>query len=114
MWAVAILKCLERLHEELGNNEPISKRKISAEIGISTDYIEQIVVPMKNAGYVSSIRGLRGGFILVAEQLSMGQVRDVMEPKPIKKFFPERTQKILDYYTEQIKFIDAEIMVLSK
>ena len=43
---------------------PVPKKKISEQEGISTDYIEQIIVPLKNAGLVSSVRGLRGGFRL--------------------------------------------------
>jgi len=60
-YAVRILLCVSRLEQK---DMPVSKKRISEQEGISTDYIEQIIVPLKNAGLVSSVRGLRGGFRL--------------------------------------------------
>lgn len=57
-YATRILLCICRLEGDL----PVSKKRISEQEGISTDYIEQIIVPLKNTGLVSSVRGLRGGF----------------------------------------------------
>ena len=62
-YATRILLCISRLQGDL----PVSKRRISEQEGISTDYIEQIIVPLKNAGLVNSVRGLRGGFRLAKE-----------------------------------------------
>ncbi|MFL2859672.1 MAG: RrF2 family transcriptional regulator [Pontiellaceae bacterium] len=59
-YATRIMLCIARLQ----NNGAVPKKIISEEEGISTDYIEQIVVPLKNAGLVSSTRGLHGGFRL--------------------------------------------------
>ena len=59
-YATRILLCISRLQGDL----PVSKKRISEQEGISTDYIEQIIVPLKNAGLVNSVRGLRGGFRL--------------------------------------------------
>jgi len=68
-YATRILLCIARLQRE----NPVPKKKISEEEGISTDYIEQIIVPLKNAGLVKSIRGLRGGFRLAksAEEITV-------------------------------------------
>ena len=59
-YATRIMLCIARLQ----STGAVPKKKISEEEGISTDYIEQIVVPLKNAGLVSSTRGLHGGFSL--------------------------------------------------
>jgi Rrf2 family protein len=59
-YATRILLCISRLQGE----QPVPKKRISEQEGISTDYIEQIIVPLKNAGLVNSVRGLRGGFRL--------------------------------------------------
>ena len=63
-YAVRILLCVSRLEQK---DMPVSKKRISEQEGISTDYIEQIIVPLKNAGLVSSVRGLRGGFRLAKD-----------------------------------------------
>ena len=60
-YATRILLCIARFDQD---QQPVSKKRISEEEGISVDYIEQIIVPLKNAGLVYSVRGLRGGFHL--------------------------------------------------
>jgi DNA-binding IscR family transcriptional regulator len=113
IWAIAILKCLEEIHKARGDNSPISKRVISDHIGISKDYIEQIVVPMKNAGLMESIRGLRGGFMLSVDQLTIAQLRDIMEPKvDHKKKHHEIAHGLLDHYFEQVRYLDNEIKII--
>ena len=59
-YAIRIMLCIGRF-QNLGS---VSKKKIAEQEGISTDYIEQIVTPLKNAGLVVSTRGLHGGFKL--------------------------------------------------
>jgi Rrf2 family protein len=72
-YATRILLCIARLQGDF----PVPKKKISEQEGISTDYIEQIIVPLKNAGLVNSVRGLRGGFRL-ARNMSDITVYDVL------------------------------------
>ncbi|MAI20595.1 MAG: Rrf2 family transcriptional regulator [Kiritimatiellaceae bacterium] len=59
-YAARIMHCIARLQAD----GPVPKKRIAEQEGISTDYIEQIIVPLKNAGLVVSTRGLRGGFAL--------------------------------------------------
>lgn len=66
-YATRIMLCIARL-EHKGS---VPKKAIAAEEGISTDYIEQIIVPLKNAGLVESTRGLHGGFKLVKSPRSI-------------------------------------------
>ena len=63
-YASGIMICIAR-HQESG---PVPKKRIAEQEGISTDYIEQIIVPLKNAGLVVSTRGLHGGFKLSKPQ----------------------------------------------
>lgn len=72
-YATRILLCISRLQGE----QPVAKKRISEQEGISTDYIEQIIVPLKNAGLVTSVRGLRGGFRL-AKDASAISVYDIL------------------------------------
>ncbi len=62
-YAVRILLSIARYQ----HNGPVPKKIIAAEEGISPDYIEQIIVPLKNAGMCVGIRGVKGGFKLSKE-----------------------------------------------
>ena len=57
---------------------------IAARVGYGADYIEQLIVPLRDAGIVSSVRGVKGGFML-KKQLRMIFMQDVVrlyEPDP--------------------------------
>ncbi|EAL3879581.1 Rrf2 family transcriptional regulator [Campylobacter fetus] len=43
---------------------PVSLKDISQNIGVSKDYLEQVLNTLRNAGFVSSIKGLKGGYFL--------------------------------------------------
>jgi len=62
-YAVRILLSIARYQK----NGPVPKKIIAAEEAISADYIEQIIVPLKNEGLVIGIRGVKGGFQLAKE-----------------------------------------------
>ena len=62
-YAVRILLSIARYQ----HNGPVPKKIIAAEEGISPDYIEQIIVPLKNDGLCIGIRGVKGGFKLSKE-----------------------------------------------
>ena len=62
-YAVRILLSIAR-YQHTG---PVPKKIIAAEEGISADYIEQIIVPLKNDGLCVGVRGVKGGFKLSKE-----------------------------------------------
>jgi len=62
-YAVRILLSVAR-NQKKG---PVSKKVIAGEECISADYIEQIIVPLKNAGLVTGLRGVKGGFVLAKD-----------------------------------------------
>jgi Rrf2 family protein len=62
-YAVRILLGIARYQ----NAGPVPKKVIAKEECISADYIEQIIVPLKNAGLVIGLRGVKGGFQLARD-----------------------------------------------
>jgi Rrf2 family protein len=62
-YAVRILLGIARYQK----NGPVPKKIIANEECISADYIEQIIVPLKNEGLVVGLRGVKGGFKLAKD-----------------------------------------------
>jgi Rrf2 family transcriptional regulator, cysteine metabolism repressor len=62
-YATRILLSIARYQD----NGPVSKKIVAADEGISADYIEQIIVPLKNSGLVVGFRGAKGGFLLAKD-----------------------------------------------
>ena len=61
------LKAVQVLNKETcGKNKgkTVIKSKVAEEIGISTDYLEQITRVLISAGIVGSVQGCRGGMLL--------------------------------------------------
>lgn len=76
----ACLALLElALHYESGR--PVRVREIADAHGIPPQFLVQILLQLKAAGLVSSVRGASGGYRLVREpgQLSLGEVLSVVE-----------------------------------
>ncbi len=46
------------------SDKPISLSTISMRQGISVNYLEQLIAPLRRAGLVKSVRGAQGGYIL--------------------------------------------------
>jgi Rrf2 family protein len=60
---------------------PIAVRTIANRQGISEHYLEQLMGPLRSAGFVKSIRGAQGGYTLgrSPSDISVGEVIRVME-----------------------------------
>jgi Rrf2 family transcriptional regulator, cysteine metabolism repressor len=60
---------------------PISLRSIAANQGISEHYLEQLICTLRNAGYVTSIRGAQGGYVLSKDpaSITVGDIITTME-----------------------------------
>ncbi len=63
------------------NNGPIHLMKIAQRQGISVKYLEQIIIPLKKALYVKSVRGPKGGHILAKppEEITVGEIVALLE-----------------------------------
>ena len=59
----------------------VSVKNIAERQGISENYLEQIMAPLKKARIVNSIRGANGGYYLAkpAEELTAGEVLRILE-----------------------------------
>lgn len=76
------LRFILNLAEHYGN-EPLFLKKISDEEEISEKYLSQIVLYLKKAGLITSIRGAKGGYVLAKKpkEISLNDVYDAIEGK---------------------------------
>lgn len=60
---------------------PVMARAIAEEEGISENYLEQIMDPLKKRGIVRSVRGARGGFVLTRhpKEIKVKEIIDALE-----------------------------------
>jgi Rrf2 family protein len=73
-----------RLMFELALNygkEPVLLRNIAKNQDISEKYLSKIIIPLKAAGFVNSLRGAHGGYVLAKEpiNISMKEIIEVLE-----------------------------------
>ncbi|SCZ81769.1 RrF2 family transcriptional regulator [Acidaminobacter hydrogenoformans] len=60
---------------------PISLTSIAERQGISVNYLEQLIAPLKKADLVKSVRGAQGGYLLnkPADQITVADILIVLE-----------------------------------
>jgi len=60
---------------------PTPLREIANRQDLSVKYLEQLIIPLKAAGYIRSVRGARGGYTLARkpDKISVGQIIKVLE-----------------------------------
>ncbi len=76
------LRCLVQLARH-GAEAPLAAREIAAAEGLTVEYVTQLLVRLRHAGLVRSVRGSHGGFFLTRrpEAMTMGDVsRALGEP----------------------------------
>lgn len=56
---------------------PVAARELADQERLPPDYVEQILLRLRRAGLVESVRGARGGYLLAKEPVQIS-VRDVM------------------------------------
>ena len=63
------------------NDGPIHLMEIAQRQGISVKYLEQIIIPLKKAQYIKSLRGPKGGHVLAKppEEITVGEIVAVLE-----------------------------------
>jgi Rrf2 family protein len=79
-WAEYGLICSLHLARRYGDG-PVTGREIAAREKLPADYVEQILLRMRRAGIVSSIRGAHGGYVLAQHpaDISVRQVVSASE-----------------------------------
>ncbi len=60
---------------------PLRLGEIAKRQGIPVKYLEQIIIPLKKAAYVKSVRGPKGGHLLSRkpEEITVGEIVDLLE-----------------------------------
>ena len=71
---------LQDLANEYGTG-PVALKSIAERQGISENYLEQLMGSLKRAGFVKSMRGAQGGYILAKEpkDIAIGEIIVAME-----------------------------------
>ncbi len=59
------------------SDDRVSLRNISEEIGVSENYLEQLMASLKKDGFVKSIRGVKGGYVLNCD-INITTVGDIL------------------------------------
>lgn len=75
------LKAIVDLAVQSKDGCPVTLKSISMRQGISENYLEQIIASLKKAGFVKSIRGAQGGYMLNKNpcEISVGDLLRVLE-----------------------------------
>ena len=58
------LRILAQIAADGGDKKPVCGKEVASKQNISIAYIEQILIPMRNAGLVRTVRGRNGGYML--------------------------------------------------
>lgn len=74
------LKAIFELAVNYGEG-PVSLKKISEKYGISENYLEQILAKLKKKGFIKTIRGAQGGYLLskLPEEITVGMILRALE-----------------------------------
>jgi len=80
---------------------PVQRRHIALRQGIPTDYMDQILMKLRNAGLIHSLRGREGGYHLALdpEEISIWDVVESVEDQPYTVDMPKPDESIA-YATE--------------
>ncbi|MFA6428094.1 MAG: Rrf2 family transcriptional regulator [Candidatus Buchananbacteria bacterium] len=79
-----LLRLLTHLVKTYQTQVPVSIADISAQEKISVKYLEKLVAPLKKAGWVKSVRGRDGGYLLAVNpnKLSLQDVALAINRRP--------------------------------
>ena len=63
------------------NEGPVQLGEIANRQGLSVKYLEQLIIPLKKANFIKSIRGSKGGHMLAKppSKITIGQIVKVLE-----------------------------------
>jgi len=63
------------------NQGPVQMGDIAKRQDVSVKYLEQLIIPLKKAGYIKSVRGPKGGHMLATspENITVGEIVRLLE-----------------------------------
>jgi len=105
-----------QLAEDFGGGEPMQLRRIAEEHGIPHRFLVQILLQLKGASLVHSLRGAAGGYRLARppHEISLAEVIDVMEgddrpvtsaakATPLARAFMELRRELYEIQRERLE-----------
>jgi len=101
------LRLALKIADTYRTQQPISLQQISDEEGISMKYLEQLIVPLREFGWVKSVRGRDGGYLMLQDpkNLTLKDLIWLVDNKPF----------VIDCLNEQcVHRCDLEKKCLSK
>ncbi|MCI0531185.1 MAG: Rrf2 family transcriptional regulator [candidate division Zixibacteria bacterium] len=68
------LRCVLQL--ALSSSKPVTTEEIAGKEGLSVEYVTKLLIMLRKAGLVNSLRGVKGGYLLAREpeKITIGQV----------------------------------------
>ena len=83
-WAEYGVICALNLAKR-GDRSPVTGRELATQERLPADYVEQILLRLRRAGVITSVRGAHGGYMLArpADQIS---IRDVIHASELETF----------------------------
>jgi Rrf2 family protein len=78
------LRLILRLAETYYSKKPISLNDISKEEGISLKYLEQLMISVRQAGWIKSQLGREGGYLMTKNpaKISLREVMNLLNDNP--------------------------------
>ena len=58
------LSCILRVADRYGDRRPVAVKEVAEKENLEPDYAEQLLIIMKRAGLLKSVRGKSGGYLL--------------------------------------------------
>jgi Rrf2 family protein len=83
-WAEYGVICALHLAKRVAEG-PVTGRDIAARERLPTDYVEQILLRLRRADLVTSVRGARGGYLLARDPAEIS-IRDVIHASELTTF----------------------------
>lgn len=77
------LRILAQIAVDTEDGRPAGGKDIAKKQDISTAYMEQILIPLRNAGIITAVRGRNGGYLLnrPAEEITVLDIIEIFEGK---------------------------------
>ncbi len=119
------LRILAQIAADGGDQTPVCGKAVASKQGISIAYIEQILIPMRNAGLVRTVRGRNGGYLLnrPAASITLLEIIELFEgrlelvserDKSSASHIWERLTESLRSETERITVADLANMIAAE
>lgn len=64
---------------------PVHLKDVAEREGVSVKYLEQLIIPLKKTGYITSVQGPKGGYMLAKppEEITFGEIIKILERSTI-------------------------------